>query len=84
MVLLLIGACWLLTVSVVLGLCVTAHDGDRQGQPAVRPASAKPAGRMRVVKIAQVDCEQPGTTVRQTAGHDTSLVSVDYFADSAA
>jgi hypothetical protein len=87
MVLLLIGAIgafWLLSVSVVLGLCIAARDGDAQGQRAVRPAPAAPVGRTRAVKIALVDCEELDTPVRQTAGLGTSLAPVDYFADSAA
>ena len=67
MVPLLIGASWLLVVSLVLGLCAAARDGDLQQDPSrsaavrqpVRPGCGAPAIQSREVNLtAGADVER--------------------------
>lgn len=79
MVTLLIGASWLLVVSLILGLCAAARDGDLQRdlsrsaavrQP-VRPGCGATITRVIHVEHATPDDAQIGTA--PTAGRFTAV-----------
>lgn len=79
MVPLLIGASWLLVVSLVLGLCAAARDGDLQqdplrsaaGRQPVRPVRAATITRVTHVEHATPDDAQIGTA--PTVGRFTAV-----------
>jgi hypothetical protein len=78
MVPLLIGASWLLVVSLVLGLCAAARDGDLQQDPSRSAAVRQPVRtgygtitRITHVEHATPDDAQIGTA--PTAGRFTAV-----------
>jgi hypothetical protein len=75
---LLIGACWLFVVSLVLGLCVSARDGDLQQDLSRSAAARRPVRpgcgtirRVAHVEHATPDDAQIGTA--PTAGRFTAV-----------
>jgi hypothetical protein len=55
MVPLLIGASWLLVVSMILGLCAAARDGDLQQDPS-RSAAQDPSRSAAVRRLVRPGC----------------------------
>jgi len=61
MVLLLLSACWILTLSLIACLCVAARDGDLQHDRPTSPAVGEPMDPDSVVMITRVKHAQHTT-----------------------
>lgn len=80
MVLLPIGACWLLVIWLVLGVCAAARDGDLR-QESSRSAAMRQPGKTRTQQLVEKTAEEPAC--RQLQQRATAAPSTDIAAGRA-